>query len=194
MKQGLETSADFDLPVPGTYYTRPMSPPWSKPLDVDRLSRGGAEVDFDIPLTALPRLASRAAMGGSARGSVRFERQSGTAVADLSFGGTARLQCQRCMQAMELPLRSAVRVALLASEEQAGALPEQIEPMLAPDGWISVADLVEEELLLALPIVALHEAGDCPARTAADERGPAGPDDQATQRPFARLGELLSHK
>ena len=197
MKQGLETSADFDLPVLDTYYTRPMSPPWSKPLDVDRLSRGGAEVDFDIPLTALPRLASRAGIGGSVRGSVRFERQSGTAVADLSFGGTARLQCQRCMQAMELPLRSTVRVALLASAEETGALPEEIEPVLAPEGWISVADLVEEELLLALPIVALHEAGACPARTAAEAREPGEPGElrePATQRPFARLGELLSHK
>ena len=171
-----------------------MSPPWSKPLDVDRLSRGGAEVEFDILLAALPRLASRAGIGGSVRGSVRFERRSGVAIADLSLAGAVRLHCQRCLQAMELAVRSTVRVALLASAEEGGALPEEIEPMLAPDGRISVADLVEEELLLALPIVALHEAGDCPARTAADERGPAGPDDQATQRPFARLGELLSHK
>ena len=165
-----------------------MSPPWSKPLDVDRLSRGGAEVDFDIPLTALPRLASRTGIGGSVRGNVRFGRQSGAAVAELSLGGAARLQCQRCMQAMELLLRSTVRVALLASAEEAGALPEEIEPMLAPDGRLSVADLVEEELLLALPIVALHEAGKCPQRTTAAPREPA------TQRPFARLGELLSHK
>lgn len=92
------------------------------------------------------------------------------------------------MQAMELLLRSTVRVALLASAEEAGALPEEIEPMLAPDGRLSVADLVEEELLLALPIVALHEAGKCPQRTTAAPREPA------TQRPFARLGELLSHK
>ncbi len=176
------------MPVPDTYYTRPMSPPWSKPLDLDRLCGAGAEVDFDIPLTALPRLASRAGIGGSVQGSVRFERPSGTAVADLSLRGRARLQCQRCMQAMELLLRSTVRVALLASAEEAGALPEEIEPMLAPDGRLSVADLVEEELLLALPIVALHEAGKCPQRTTAAPREPA------TQRPFARLGELLSHK
>ena len=180
------------MPVPDTYYTRPMPPPWSKPLEVDRLSRGGAEVEFDIPLAALPRLVSRSAgIGGSVQGVVRFGRQSGAAVLDLSLEGVAMLQCQRCMQSMELPVRSAVRVALLASAAEAGALPEAVEPMLAPEGRISVADVVEEELLLALPIVALHEAGACPARTAADGREPAPPE---TQRPFARLGELLSHK
>ena len=169
-----------------------MSPPASKPLDVDRLSRGGAEVDFDIPITALPRLASRAGIGGNARGTVRFGRQSGAAVADLSLGGAASLQCQRCMQAMEVPLRSTVRVALIASAVEADALPEEIEPMLVPDGHVSVADLVEEELLLALPIVALHEAGECPARAAADTR--EARDEPASQRPFARLDELLNHK
>lgn len=184
---------DFDLPVPDTYYTRPMSSPWSKPLDIDRLCQGGAEVDFDVPLTALPRLASRAGIGGSVRGTVRFGRQDGTATADLSLGGTVRLQCQRCMQAMELALSSTVRVALLGSAGEAGALAEELEPMLAPQGRLSVAGLVEEELLLALPIVALHGTGECAAGSdaGADERESAP---QETQRPFARLGELLHHK
>lgn len=165
--------------------------PGSKSLDVDRLCGSGAEVEFDIPLTALPRLGSRDGMGGSVRGTARFGRQSGRPVADLSLEGAATLQCQRCMQAMELPLRSAVRVALLTSAADAGTLPEEIEPTLVPDGRVRVADLVEEELLLALPIVALHGAGECPAQAGADAREPARPE---TQRPFARLGELLNHK
>ena len=181
------------MPIPDTYYTRPMPPPGSKPLAIDRLCRDGAEVDFDLPLAALPRLDSRIERtGGSVRGAVRFGRQSGIAVADLSLQGEAMLRCQRCMQPMRWPVRSTVRVALVASAAEAGALPEELEPVLAPDGRIRIADLVEEELLLTLPIVPLHESADCAAP--GEPSGPQAADEPAAARPFARLGELLSHK
>ena len=38
-----------------------MSPPWSKPLDIDRLADGEADVDFAVPLAELPRLRSKIA-------------------------------------------------------------------------------------------------------------------------------------
>ena len=180
------------MPIPDTYYTRPMPPPWSKPLAIDRLCRDGAEIDFDLPLAALPRLASRVEQtGGSVRGAVRFGRHSGIAVADLSLQGEAMLRCQRCMQPMRWPVRSAVRVALVASAAEADALPGEIEPVLAPEGRLRIAELVEEELLLTLPIVPLHESADCAAP--GEPPGPQAAHEPAV-RPFARLGELLSHK
>ncbi len=170
-----------------------MPPPWSKPLAIDRLSRDGTEVDFDLPLAAMPRLDSRIErIGGSVRGAVRFGRQSGIAVADLSLQGEALLQCQRCMQPMRWPVRSAVRVALVASAAEADALPEEIEPVPAPEGRISIAALVEEELLLMLPIVPLHESADCVCP--GEPPGPQAADEPAVLRPFAALGELLNHK
>ena len=182
------------MPVPRTYYTRPMSQPWSKPLDVDRLSRGAAALDFDLALRQLPRLSSRAELiGGSVRGRVRFGRESGHAVADVSLEGAAQLQCQRCMRPMEQPLSARVRVALLAAETEAGAVPEALEPVLAPDGRISIAELIEEEVLLSLPIVPMHAAGEPCAPLDALEAA-SEPVAASTQRPFAQLDELLSHK
>ncbi len=171
-----------------------MSQPWSKPLDVDRLSRGAAALDFDLALRQLPRLSSRAELiGGSVRGRVRFGRESGHAVADVSLEGAAQLQCQRCMRPMEQPLSARVRVALLAAETEAGAVPEALEPVLARDGRISIVELIEEEVLLSLPIVPMHAAGEScgplEAVVALSE-----PVEASTQRPFARLDELLSHK
>ncbi|MHB1870414.1 MAG: YceD family protein [Steroidobacteraceae bacterium] len=171
-----------------------MSQPWSKPLDVDRLSRGAAALDFDLALRQLPRLSSRAELiGGSVRGRVRFGRDSGQAVAEVSLEGAAQLQCQRCMRPMEQPLSARVRVALLADEAEAGAVPEALEPVLARDGRISIAELIEEEVLLSLPIVPMHAAGEpCAALEAAG--AVSEPAEASTQRPFARLDELLSHK
>ncbi len=172
-----------------------MSPPWSQPLDVDRLARGEAEIDCDIPLSELPRLKSRiAGIGGNVRGIARFGRQSRFAVAELSLMGTARLQCQRCMQAMELPIESTTQVALILAEADAAEVPEQLEPVLAREGRISLGELVEEELLLALPIVPLHEElRECAVPPAAPLLAEDAPE-HVTQRPFAGLGDLLRRK
>src|SRR5579883_3173007 len=172
-----------------------MSPPWSQPLDVDRLARGEAEIDFDVPLSELPRLKSRiAGIGGSVRGVARCGRQSGFRVAELSLAGRATLQCQRCMQAMELAIESTTQVALILAEADAAEVPEELEPVLAREGRISIGELVEEELLLALPIVPLHEElRDCavpPSVPLLVEEAP----EHVTQRPFAGLDELLRHK
>lgn len=191
----LKGALDFDLPVPDTYYTRPMPQPWSKPLDVDRLSRGAAALDFDVALAQLPRLGSRAELiGGSVRGTVRFGRDAGRAVAQVSLEGTAQLRCQRCMQPMAVPLSASAHVALLASAAEGNALPEALEPVLAPGGRISLAELIEEEVLLSLPIVPRHDGqGWCePLEDSGD--GSEQADASTTQRPFASLGELLSHK
>jgi uncharacterized protein len=172
-----------------------MSPPWFQPLDVDRLARGEAEIDFDLPLAELPRLKARIpGIGGSVHGAVRFGRQGEIAVAELSLAGMATLQCQRCMQTMELPIDSTTHVGLIFAEADAAEVPEELEPVLARSGSISVGELVEEELLLALPIVPLHEElRDCAVPPAA----PLVADDaaeQVTQRPFEGLADLLRHK
>lgn len=172
-----------------------MSPPWSQPLDVDRLSRGEAEIDFDVPLAELPRLRSRiAGISGSVRGTARFGQQSGFAVVELSLAGSARLQCQRCMQAMELGIESTTHVALILAEADAADVPEEREPVLALEGRISAGELVEEELLLALPIVPLHEElAECAVSPAAPLLADEAPE-HVTQRPFEGLAELLRHK
>ena len=63
--------------------------------------------------------------------------------------------------------------------------------MLAPGGRITVGELVEEELLLALPIVPLHaEASDCVVAQDVPAVKVEAPE-QTTQKPFAQLDELL---
>jgi uncharacterized protein len=169
-----------------------MSPPWSKPLDIDRLADGEADIDFAVPLAELPRLRSQvASVEGLVRGRVHFTRESGFVVADLLLSGAATLACQRCLGMMTEPVSSVVRVALITAEADSGGVPEHLEPVLAQGGRVTVGELVEEELLLALPIVPLHaEASECVVL----EDVPAVKVDvpeQTTQKPFARLDELL---
>lgn len=167
-----------------------MSPPWSKPLEVDRLADGGADVDFAIPLAELSGLRPlRAGVAGSVQGRAHFTRQRGLPIAELAFAGEATLPCQRCLQPMRLALNARARVALVDSEAEAARVPEDLEPALAPGGRISVGELVAEEILLSLPIVALHEGEEaCDLQLApAAARAPPG----ETHRPFAQLADLL---
>jgi uncharacterized protein len=165
-----------------------MSPPWLRPLEVDRLADGGADVDFAIPLAELSGLRpERPGVAGNVAGRAHFMRERGFAVAELSLAGNATLECQRCLQPM--PLHAMTRVALAESEEQVAQVPEDLEPVLALGGRISIGQLVTEELLLSLPIVPLHEGeGDCAAAPGAVTS--AG----ETHRPFAQLADLLKRK
>jgi uncharacterized protein len=164
-----------------------MSPPWSKPLEVDRLAGSEADVDFDVPLAELSGLRSlRGGIAGSVAGRVRFAREQGLATAELTLSGTVTLECQRCMKPMELTLETATRVALVTSETEADRVAADLEPVLTEGGRISIGELITEELLLLLPIVPLHADGTgCAAAPGVGESG------SETHRPFARLGELL---
>jgi uncharacterized protein len=170
-----------------------MSPPWSKPIDVDRLADGRADIDFAIPLAELPRLRARVAnVQGSVSGHVQFAREAGTALAELTMTGAAQVRCQRCLEMLEITIDGTTRVGLVATEADVGSVPEDLEPMLAPEGRTSIAEIVEEELLLALPIVPLHEE-ECAVAASAPLVTDA-PEEQTTQRPFEQLAELLKRK
>jgi uncharacterized protein len=174
-----------------------MSEPWSQLFDVDRLVDRQADFAFEIPLSRLPRVQAKiAGAEGTVRGVAHFRREAGNRMAELELDGDAELVCQRCLGPMTWPLAGDARVAIVASEKDADRVPQEVETVYAPDDRVRVADLVEEELLLTLPLVPLHEsADDCDS----EEDDVPEPEDEAvpvqeTQRPFERLGELLKRK
>lgn len=164
---------------------------WSRPLEVERLADDKADIDFAVPLAELSGLRSlRGGVSGTVSGRVHFSREAGVAVAEMSLNGSATLECQRCMKPLDVPVASVVRVGLIGSQADVGRVPADLEPMLAPGGRISAAELLTEEMLLSLPIVPLHgEGAECGA--ASPTAGAQKLASEATQRPFAGLAELL---
>lgn len=187
-KQGF---TGFDLGRVDTYHTRPMSEGWSKLLDIDPLADGQAEIDFAIPLAEFPRLSPQLAnTSGEVRGSVHFSRELGLPVAEVEVTGRLELTCQRCFGPMSVPIEQQERVAMVAGAAEADRAPPGRETILAPDHRISLRDLVEEELLLSIPIVPLHEPEECEAASAQVSERDEAPAEEV-QRPFEQLGELL---
>jgi uncharacterized protein len=169
----------------------------SRQFTVDSLVAGG-DREFAFPLAELPRLESSLAEPvGQARGSVTFEQVLGVPVASIAVTADLRLVCQRCMQAMDWPVESRSRVALVHDLAAADRLPDGLESIIVENDRVSVRDLVEEELLLALPVVPKCEAGDTCSRLSAQAVAVETPEALeaaepiATQTPFAQLGELL---
>jgi uncharacterized protein len=182
-----------------------MPADWSRPLDVDRAADQRSAWEFELPLAELPRLAPDLALQeGSAACRVEFARERGRPVAEVEVRSEVPLRCQRCLRPVwiEIDVRSMVR--LVTDPAQAGeaepgegdddGLESGAEPTLAPDGRVVLRDLVEEEILLAAPLVPRHEdVAECGPGDAI--RGePEAPEDAKKgpmNTPFAGLGELL---
>lgn len=88
----------------------------------------------------------------------------------LAVDGSVRLECQRCLGDVDVPLRFEARLELAASEAAMLAADDDIERVVA-GREMSVAVLVEDELILALPMVPKH--AQC--RAAAEAEGGAEP-------------------
>lgn len=66
--------------------------------------------------------------------------------------------CQRCLEGVAQNLRADIHLALVLNDEQSRGLPKLFDPWLieSDDGSANLHAMVEDELLLALPMVALH--------------------------------------
>lgn len=71
------------------------------------------------------------------------------------------LCCQRCLREMKYPVDARIALALVTGIDEATRLPERYDPLLVSGGMIRPFELIEDELLLALPQIPAHRAGAC---------------------------------
>jgi len=72
------------------------------------------------------------------------------------------LLCQRCLHPVKKRIRSEFQLGIVMTDEQAQNLPRVYEPLLVEhDEKLVIQDVVEEELILSLPMFAYHD--DCEA-------------------------------
>jgi uncharacterized protein len=152
-------------------------------LDVERFAREAAQLEGFWPLKGMPRLIDSCHVEAgvqpesdvvwAARGEQRRvggELQTWMA---LRLHARLKLTCQRCLGAVEAPLDIERRFRFVDGEDQAAALDaEQDDDVLARSRAFDLHQLAEDELLLALPIVPMHETCPEPLRVtdaAADE-------------------------
>ncbi len=75
---------------------------------------------------------------------------------------TVKLICERCLNVMDRELVSHFALSPVTDDEQAKDLPVRYEAIVVDkEGKIALADLLEQELILQLPLVPKHEQMNC---------------------------------
>ncbi len=104
----------------------------------------------------------------------------------LAARGRVWRECQRCLQPVALDLEVSRPLRFVADEATAAALDAESEDdVLVASRHLDLHELVEDELLLALPLVPMH--GHCPRQL------PMAAGDAAAEpapKPFAALAAL----
>ena len=104
-----------------------------------------------------------------------------------------KLPCQRCLEAADVALDIPIRGMAVADDTAAARVPRDWEPMLADGQMLDLHALVDDELLLALPITVRCDRQSC--RTAYEEDREQGAPvedvpDSEKRNPFAALAAL----
>ena len=143
-------------------------------VDAWRMVAARREFEGRIPLATMVRLRdSLLQPEGDARYVLAFGIDAlKVPFAELRIEAELPLECQSSLQRFLLPVQLVQRLGLIRDEADEAALPPEYEALLVEaDGMLKPAELVEDELILALPVV------------------PVSPDAEAVERDFAPTAE-----
>lgn len=162
-------------------------------LDAWRMVAARREFSGRLPLSALERLCALLVDAeGDVAFTLSFDRDAlRVPYVELGIEAQLPLLCQRTLQRFVYPVSVVQRLGLLrAGEEEAevaeAALPEGYEALeVGEDGAIRPIDLVEDELILAIPVVPV-----APGSESVERDWPVTADEEAQANPFAALAAL----
>lgn len=138
----------------------------------------------------LPRLQEVATAINEVFADISFDRDDqGKPCVTGSMKADIELECQRCLEPVKYPIELQVNLQLVWDEVEAKALPSNREPWITGEGEADLAAILEEELLLALPVVPKHEDACVPPSLLRSGDELADSEEQ-TQNPFSVLGDL----
>lgn len=132
-------------------------------VDVFKLAVQGASLSGQIETAHLSRLGEVApVVPDSVHAELEFFiGDEGFAEVSGSVRGEVSLSCQRCLGQLSQVLNGKFTLGAVRKDEDAVGLPRRLDPWLVDSESSDLHALIEDELLLNLPIVALHPSGAC---------------------------------
>src|SRR3990167_194501 len=147
----------FEHPLPSTI----------KPL---KLARQQGKMKGFMPLDQMPALVADCLDSeGRLESDLQLDMQGRWPVLSGVVTAKLKMQCQRCLEAVDVPLRADISLGFVQSEEALEELPEHLDPFLLEEEEIPLASLLEQEMILVLPIVAYHQECEHAPYEAGDE-------------------------
>ncbi|MCX7155537.1 MAG: YceD family protein [Rhodocyclales bacterium] len=156
-------------------------------IDCLEFARSGGVLERNVGLDELPRLAELLTTTAGFL-SVRLEGwrdDQGKSWLQLDIAGAPVLCCQRCLGGVKFPLAIRSRLQLIAPGEDwpDDDLEDDSADAITAETALTVLSLVEDEVLLALPIAPRHEQCESPLASASGHGA----------SPFAALADLKKH-
>ncbi|OOS23838.1 hypothetical protein B0681_09340 [Moraxella porci DSM 25326] len=143
-----------------------------------------------IAIDELPRLSEQTVGGGSLHALVDLAKQDGVLWLLYQVTGGVSVGCQRCLEPLSIDLSGEYRLALLNDESEIGLIDGAEYVLIDELGesarrLLPIKDLLEDELMLALPLSPRHEDCDMLVESAGDKI-----EEEVQENPFAALAAL----
>ncbi|MFT5484900.1 MAG: hypothetical protein ACI9GW_003569 [Halieaceae bacterium] len=163
-------------------------------LDMRKLAARGTVVNGFIAVAELARIKSLLASDrGTVTAHCEFSTdEEGRALLTVRSSVTLDVACQRCLEATQIEVTTDSVLCVVTGEDKIGTLPASMEPLIIAEDPANLWSVVEDELLLGLPIVSYHEAGACAELVEKYRVGPEPTDERSTPSPFEVLQQLKS--
>jgi len=97
------------------------------------------------------------------------------------------IECQRCLQAMEKQLL--IEFDLLIDADDEVVAESSMDTIYSEDGYIDIFEVAEDELILALPLVNMHDDLACNEYWPVEQQQ----SQQLRENPFSVLEKLKTH-
>jgi uncharacterized protein len=137
---------------------------WYSLRDLESLADRGVTLRGELDIGMLTRLKGLLASdAGSVSATLDFaQRRDGWLGVGLEYHGVVELVCQRCLEPFRYELAEHVDVVVADAAALPTVTPEGFEPFELTEGRFQPAELIEDELIVAVPIVPRHaRVEDC---------------------------------
>lgn len=130
-----------------------------KKIDPIKLAKQKGTITGQLPLSLCPRIQEMAEQQNQYVSAVFEFAQNKDRIYVIhgKLNTVVTVVCQRCNQLMQEPLEIECTLSPVTSDERAKTLPGSIDPVLMEADQIDLHALIEDEVLLALPMVPKHE-------------------------------------
>ncbi len=127
-------------------------------VDAWRMVQARTSYRGNLPLAALTRLKdSLASTAGQVDFNLEFGKDEiGVAHLRVRVETELPLTCQRTLDTFAFPVHLDTRLGLIDHEQDEASLPAGYEPLLVPEHGLRLVDVLEDELILALPVVPIR--------------------------------------
>ena len=171
-----------------------MMPEQRLPLSIDplRYAKTRRQLAGSVALADLPRLADVLAKkeGVVVVEMAFFFDEEKRVIVKLQVKTQLSLICQRCLQPLEYPVDAISELCVVNDEKEVETIPEQYEPLVVKGEQFVPLDVIEEELLLSVPLVAVHHNKDCAGSQDGAYYPVPSADSKERHRPFEVLAQL----